>query len=431
MPAVEYNFLARLSRRLPRTVALAVAGQAFASLTNFGTGMIVGRASGPADLGLYYLGFTILVFILEMQNALISTPYSVYAPRKNGDDAAWYRGSVLVHQGFLCLLVSLAFLLAALIASYGVGPQGISTVFLALAAASTGFLLRDQARRLCFAHMRMDLALVSDAAVAVLQLGGLALLWYLGGLNAVTAYLIVGVACGVAAAAYILTELRTARVSFARGRQEFARHWEFGKWIVASALVWSLSMNFYPWFIDYFHGTGAAGIWAAGFTLVSLGNVFIMGIHNFLGPKIATVYATSGEAALRAYVLEACLMLAIPLVALCVFLHFAGPFLLTTIFGEPFREAAGILVWLALNLSALGLGFIFSRGLFALERASLDFQVNFVPLALLFAAGVPLVRTYGLRGAAWALCLSSGVALCCRMAAFMLAQPRDEKVVTG
>lgn len=420
----------RLAQRLPRNVLLAVAGQGFASLTNFGTGMLVGRASGPADLGLYYLGFTILVFVLEMQNALISTPYSVYSPRKRDEEAAWYRGSVLGQQAALCLLVSAGFLAASLAALGGAGPEGMAPVFLALAAASVCFLFRDQARRLYFAHMRMDLALVSDIAVAALQLGGLALLWRLGLLNAVAAYAVVGVACGVAAAWYLASEWRNFSLAPGRALRDFATHWTFGKWIVASALVWSLSMNFYPWFIDYFHGTGEAGVWAAAFTLVSLGNVLIMGIHNYLGPRIAAVYAQQGAAALRRYVIEAALFLAVPLAAIGLFLHFAGPWLLALIFGAAFVEASGILLWLSLNLSALGLGFVFSRGLFAIERADLDFRVNFAPLLVLFAAGVPLVRSHGIEGAAWALCLSSGLALCCRAAAFLTAKPRDEKVVT-
>lgn len=430
MASQDETLITRVTRRLPLPVILAVAGQGFASLTNFGTGMIVGRACGPADLGLYYLGFTVLVFILEMQNALISTPYTVYAPRKEPAEATWYRGSVLVHQGALCLLVCGGFLLASFAGMAGIGPQGMGPVFLALSLVSATFLVRDQARRLCFAHMRMDLALASDVAVALLQLGGLALLWRAGLLTAVTAYAMVGVACGVAAVVYLWSELRTARVSLRRSAEDFQRHWAFGRWIVASALVWSVSMNFYPWFIDYFHGTHEAGIWAAGFTLVSLGNVFIMGVHNFLGPKIAAVYAASGAAALRKFVFEAVLLLALPLAALCGFLYLAGPILLATLFGPEFVDASAVLVLLSLNLSALGLGFVFSRGLFALERADLDFQVNFVPLVLLFAAGIPLVRAYEIRGAAWALCLASGVALCCRVAAFLLAQPREE-VVTG
>jgi O-antigen/teichoic acid export membrane protein len=422
--------LTAVLKRLPVNALLAVAGQFFASLTNFGTGVIVGRACGPTEYGLYFLGFTILVFLLELQNALISTPYSVYAPRQAEGEAAWYRGSVLAHQGTLSLLVSAGFLLAALVSAAGFGPHGMAPVFMALAAASVFFLLRDQTRRLCFAHMQMRTALVCDALVAVLQLGGLYAVYRAGWLTPAAAYGVVGVACAVVSLGYFWLADGGVKVSFARGREDFARHWVFGKWVVASAVLWGVSMNFYPWLINYYQGPEQAGVWGAAFTLVSLGNVFMMGVHNFLGPKIASVYATSGAPALRRYVFEANAALAVPMLGLCAVLYIAGEWMLGLVYGEAFAAGAPVMTVLAINLTLLALAFVFSRGLFAIERADLDFQVNFIPLVLLFAAGIPLVREYGIKGAAWALCLANGVALCCRMAAFLIAQPREE-VVAG
>jgi O-antigen/teichoic acid export membrane protein len=156
----------------------------------------------------------------------------------------------------------------------------------------------------------------------------------------------------------------------------------------------------------------------------------MMGVHNFLGPKIASVYATSGAPALRRYVFEANAALAVPMLGLCAVLYIAGEWMLGLVYGEAFAAGAPVMTVLAINLTLLALAFVFSRGLFAIERADLDFQVNFIPLVLLFAAGIPLVREYGIKGAAWALCLANGVALCCRMAAFLIAQPREE-VVAG
>ncbi len=420
----------QLLKRLPMKALLAVAGQFFASLTNFGTGVIVGRACGPADYGLYFLGFTILVFLLEIQNALISTPYTVYAPRKQGDEAAWYRGSALLNQAVLCAVVSVGFVLVAAAGEMGYGPAGMAPVFFMLSVASACFLLRDQARRLCFAHMRMGLALACDAAVAVLQLGGLLALAALGWMSSTVAYGVVAVACGVVAGAYLLLEAPNTRLSWRLSVASFAQHWAVGKWVVASAVLWGVSMNFYPWLINYYQNAEQAGIWAAAVTLVSLGNIFMMGVHNFLGPKIAAVYAESGPGALRKFVLEANVVFALPMLALCIFLYFAGAPLLRLIYGDAYIEGASVLFVMSLNLTLLALAFVFSRGLFALERADLDFRVNFVPLAVLFAAGVPLVRDHGIRGAAWALCLANGVALCCRLAAFLTARPREE-VVTG
>ena len=61
-----------------------------------------------------------------------------------------------------------------------------------------------------------------------------------------------------------------------------------------------------------------------------------------------------------------------------------------------------------------------------MERADLDFKVNFVPLALLVVLGAPLTWRFGVVGAATGLCVANCAALCCRAAAFMLAAPRTE-----
>lgn len=414
-------------RALPVAALLAIGGQFFASLTNFGTGVIIGRTCGPVDYGLYYLGFTLLTFLLEMQNALISTPYSVYAARLEGEESAQYRGSALLQQGAFSLLACVGFLLGALAGQLGFGPEGMAPVFLALAAVSVFFLLRDQVRRILFAHLQMGRALLCDFALAVLQLAGLALLWQTNAMTAVTAYIVVGGASAAIVAGWLIVEWPRLRFSLSAATASMRKHWHFGKWVVASALIWSLSMNCYPWLIDYYHGTANAGLWAAAFTLVSLGNVFMMGVHNFIGPKIAGVYVADGLAAMRRFVLQVNAAFAVPLLLLSVFLYFAGEPLLRQIYGDAYATGAGLLLVLSLNLAALGLAFVFSRGLFAIERADLDFQVNFVPLVLLFAAGVPLVRSYGINGAAWALCLANVVALGCRMAAFLIAQPREKE----
>lgn len=419
-----------LSRRIPGSLAgnaiLALVGQGFLSLTTFGTGVLVGRACGPEQYGLYFLGFTIVVFMLELQNALISTPYSVYAPRKPAGELPLYKGSILLHQAAICGLALLGFLLAAAVTGLGFGPAGMSAIFLSLSVAGTCVLLRDQTRRFCFTHLQMRTALWGDILVAVLQLGTLGTLYALGWLTPVSAFLISGLACAVAAGHYLFGEREQFSFSFARGVADFSLHWNFGRWVVASALVWGVSMNFYPWLVNYFRGAYEAGLWGASATLVALGNVFILGLHNLLGPRMAAVYAASGPEALRTFVLQSTLAFAVPLAMLSVFIYFAGPLLLSLIYDEAYAPGAPVMFVLSVNLAMLGVASVFSRGLFAIERADLDFQVNFLPLVLLFAAGIPLVKGYGIKGAAWALCLANIVALCSRAAAFLLAQPRQE-----
>ena len=180
---------ARLYERVPqRHVLAAVTGQAFASGTNFGTGVIIGRLCGKEEYGLYYLGFTLLIFVIELQNALISTPYMVYAPRLEANEHRRYTGSTLIYQLGLSMAVMAALAVAAVALSFGAGPEGLAPVAWSLLAVIGLVTLRDFTRRVCFANLRMAAALCIDASVAALQLGTLFVLGWLGALSAARAW---------------------------------------------------------------------------------------------------------------------------------------------------------------------------------------------------------------------------------------------------
>ncbi|MBI1318117.1 MAG: oligosaccharide flippase family protein [Candidatus Hydrogenedens sp.] len=415
-----------LASRVPWRPLFGLAGQVFVSGTNFGTGVLLARFAGKEQYGHYFLGFTLLVYMVELQNALISTPYMVYAPRMDEAERRRYAGSALAHQGAAMAAATVLFLFAAACSAAGLLAPNLLPVLFLLAATGGFFMLRDQVRRFCFAHMQMGAAFLCDIAVAALQLGGLALLAWSGALTALSAYGVIAVACGITALGWLFW----ARAQFEFDRSDFApslrRNWQFGRWVFASAVVWGLSMNFYPWILNRFHGAEAAGLWGACFTVVMLGNILLMGVTNYLGPRIAALYAEDGLHAMRAFVWRSNLFFALPLGALCVFLWFFGRPLLVAIYGEEFAPAAGALTVLSVNLLALALAFAFSRGLFAMERADLDFKINFVPLVCLVALGIPLTWYFGLAGAAAGLCAANCAALCCRAAAFAYAAPRPE-----
>ena len=79
---------------------------------------------------------------------------------------------------------------------------------------------------------------------------------------------------------------------------------------------------------------------------------------------------------------------------------------------------AAVISLLALIWYLVSVGFPFSRALFIVERAEIDFRINFVSLAVLFTIGLWAIHDYGALGAAVGLTLGNGVALVFRTGAF-------------
>jgi O-antigen/teichoic acid export membrane protein len=101
----------------------------------------------------------------------------------------------------------------------------------------------------------------------------------------------------------------------------------------------------------------------------------------------------------------------------CVLLLLGEP-LLVLFYGEKYSGNGFVVFILALSLVAASVAFSFSRALFAMDRADIDFKVNFVPLFILFTVGLWLVRAYGPLGAATGLLLSNGAASAVRSGMF-------------
>jgi len=66
---------------------LTVIDQGIVSAASFLTTVIIGRACAKEQLGLYFLGWSIVCLLMELQNVLIWFPYTALSPRLKGRTA--------------------------------------------------------------------------------------------------------------------------------------------------------------------------------------------------------------------------------------------------------------------------------------------------------------------------------------------------------
>jgi O-antigen/teichoic acid export membrane protein len=404
----------RLGRFLGRRSTLSVVDQIIVSATNFTSGVVVGRTSSKEMFGIYMLGFSIFTLACDLQFSLIATPYTIHSPRLDGRDLAEYTGSSLIHQ----LVVSVLFVLVlgiVLVADVnGLGPRGVSSVIVAIMAAIWFVMLREFVRRICFARMLLGSVLVLDLAVGCMQVGALLVLAKLGRVSASAGLWVIGGACFIAVVSAFLSSRSGYRMVRARAVPDFLVSWSLGKWVLASGVLWTASMNLYPWLLALFHGTGAAGTWAACSGVVALANPVLVGAQNYLGPRIAGVFARDGAGELRRFIGRTTWGLIGATSLFLVLLVFEGEHMAVLLYGRNYLGTGPVISLLGLNLVAVTAGFTSSRSLFAIPRADIDFAVNVVAMIMLLFAGISMVRWWGTFGAAIGILLSSTLAAAIR-----------------
>lgn len=143
--------------------------QAVVSATNFATTLIIARLCTKADVGVYYLAWTLVLFIVAAQGNLISVPYTIYCRRREGRSLASYSGSMLVHQLFTSALAMLCLWGLTIFFSLGFGPQAMRSLGWVLICAAPFILLREYARRFLFAHLKLTAAVVMDVSVSCIN----------------------------------------------------------------------------------------------------------------------------------------------------------------------------------------------------------------------------------------------------------------------
>jgi O-antigen/teichoic acid export membrane protein len=390
-----------------------------ASATNFLTGIIIARACSKEQLGLYSLGFSLILLMTDFQTSLITTPYMVYAPRLKGRAHALYTGSTLIHQLAFCLITMFGVAAAALVVSRGLGPRGLGPVLWALVVVIALIMLREHARRVSFARLQLVTAFLFDTSIAIGQVAGLLLLARFGLLSASRAFWVIGSVCGIAVVGWLWSDREFYHPRLGESLADLKKNWVFGKWVFASGLVWAVSMNLYPWFLAAFHGTASTGVWAACLGVVSVGNPALLGIQNLVGPKISHTYAAAGPKALRRLVLRITAAISLPVSLLCLALIVWGGRLTALMYGRQYAGNGLVVAILSLNLFVNAAAFSFSRALFAIERADLDFLVNFAALFMMVTLGFWLVRAFGPLGAAIGLVAANLVTSAVRAGVFL------------
>lgn len=394
-----------LTLQLPRTV-LSLLDQGIVSGTSFVTTVIVGRGASPAELGLFALAMTIVLFGRGFQEQLISAPYLVLSQRQRGERSPVFTGSTLFFEVLLILLTVLALL------AYGLGRQltGVASpldrTLILLAAVLPGVLMRDYLRHLSFASFNFQSLFVLDSLACVLQLGGLAALCWQGYLSAGAALLAMGAANGLAVAIWFVGQSEPWQVVPAQLWSDWQELWSFGKWALASFLINCSAPLVMPWVMAVAINTESAGVLAACTSLTGLANTLVMGVCNYLSPKAARAYTEEGLPGLNKILRESALFFLGTVGSLTLLFGVAGEFVAVTVYGPAYQGSGLILFVLMCGILCNSLGIVLGNGLWAVHRPEANFRADVVSLLTALLSTAALVPLWGVLGAACASALA-------------------------
>jgi len=304
--------------------------QGIVSVAGFVTSVLIGRWVGKAELGLYIIGLSLVLFARGFQTQLVSTPYTIYHHRRTDSLMPAYRGSCVIQQlGFLA--ITMVYLIVQIVAAKAgwVSAEVIPSLVVLLIFIPA-ILLREIVRSYCFVHSKNTNVLQIDIAISALQIALLVIFGFCGILSGAMAWAAIGIACVLTIGYWYFTSAPSLEFRKERVAEDLKLNWTFGKWAVSGQFVGSLPTYLLPWLLLLAAGAEGTGLFGAGLTLVGVANIFNTGMLNFLTPRAAKVYVQEGNPGLRKLMLQMYLLFLLAIGAFIVMLALFGDWVTLT-----------------------------------------------------------------------------------------------------
>lgn len=394
---------------------MSLADQAVASANNFLTGIIIGRSCSKQDFGIYMMGYSAILFLVTVQNTLLGSPYTIRKPRLKPSELAIYTGSTVLHQVAFSLLVAAAIALFGLPFAYPLGNRQFAPLVWTLMLAVPLLLTKEFLRRLCFANLRPAAAFILDCGVLLLQSAGLVFLARHALLGPASAFLIMGLVCACLIVPFVILHRGWARIDFACVAGDFHCSWQIGRWVSLSGFLWAGCIYCCPWLIAALNGPEKVGVWAACFGITAFINPVLLGMQNYIEPRVASSFAKHGAKSMQQTINRSALCFGGLMIGFSALLFFFGNHLAIFIYGSKYAGNGTVIFTISLASVLGAIGYPFSCGLFAIGNARLDSRVNLAYPVAILTLGIPLTKMYGPLGAAAGLLLAHFAALALRV----------------
>ncbi len=403
------------SRAARRRVGMKVGGlaileQGTKGVTNLASIATIGRWCGTDDLGVFALGLTIVFLAQSIQEALITTPFTLFNIRYSDARKRSYRGTCLLCHLALAGTAMLSLLAGGVVLYCVAAPEWLVTIVLSTAFVVPAWLLRELVRRFALAEFDLRAALTISVLVAVVQLTLLVTILCSGYLSVATAFLSVFIGNGLVSAAWLWWQRSSITISASDFWPAVQQNWEQGKWLLSAQGVASISRNAVPWIVVGQLGTGATGVFAACDAVLRFANPVITALTNVFTPGVAHAFAEGGRERVRAFVGRMTLMLVAIMSVFCLIVTVCGDWLLLVVLSEQIPGAAQTLTILTLAMATARLALGPLHGLMALERADVCVRADALECIVTLTMALLLIGTWGITGVAVAV-LCGGVTL--------------------
>jgi O-antigen/teichoic acid export membrane protein len=376
---------------------IAILDQALVSGANFVTNILLARAFGFRDYGIFALAWLAVLFANSLQWAFVVTPMMSIGPKQEPEDIPLYYGSVLLQEIAFALLTALL-IFTGVVLSVRYFPQwNLRPIGLPLTAATLSYLLQDFIRRYFFSTGRSTLAFVTDCISYLTQLP---ILFYISRHPNVTLSEVLWVIAATSFAGFVICLKWYTPVAFdiPSIRKVFVRHWRMSRWLAPSAFMQWGAGNLFTMAAPVYYGIAASAALKASQNIVAVAHIWFLGLDNVVPSEAARRMHKQGPDGVIQYIKKVFFSWGGLTLAFVLIVALFPTFWLKLAYGAKYASYGYVLQLYAVLYLMVFVSGPIRAGLQALEYTSPIFWAYPVLIAFSVTLVGPLARTLGLTG---------------------------------
>lgn len=333
--------------------ALSVGAQALVSGFHFGLNLILLRMITPYDYGIFAYAFVLALFASAINNALISTPLTVYTPVvKNADERAQQEAM------FSTLNLLLSVLLVAMGIAYAFFSDVAKPITLSVTLFVAVYAARQYSRSFGYARLKPLVTATGDIAYVVSGVAIIAATMFLNKDSTTVSMVLVSLAGANLVAMFIerwrLHGLNRRWLTFANIRN-YGHVWLQSRWALIGALTTLFLGQAHGLIITWANGPNSFAPLAAGMVLFGPVRVALMTWQNMVKPELALALSDNRGEAVKKQIQKTAVLMGAAVLALGLGLWLAWPHVHALLYAKQYSEQPmGFIVcmWAVITLFA-------------------------------------------------------------------------------
>jgi O-antigen/teichoic acid export membrane protein len=401
---LQHSFLARYLQRFGdgRTTA-ALFDQGLVSGANFITNVLLARAFGIKEFGVFALAWLAVLFANSLQYALVVTPMMSVGPKQEPEGRPSYYGSVLLQEIAFALLAALIMFISVRLSTMYFPQWNVGNLDFPLSAVTLAYLLQEFLRRYFFCTGQNKRALATDVVSYLSQLPIILWILYTHSANLSKVFWIIA-ATSFAGFVACMPWYEPITLDAHSVRRIFLRHWRISRWLAPTAFMQWGAGNLFAMAAPVYYGAAASGILRAVGNILGVAHVWFLGLENVVPAQAARLIRLEGIDGMFRYIKKILVQWGGVTLAFTTIVASFPSLWLRLCYGTKYSSDASVLRLYALLYLFMFISGPLRAGLQALEYTAPIFWAYPAMIAFSAALAGPFARRLGLNGVLLGMC---------------------------